>query len=69
MHAIMLVCSGEKENLMSELETKSKAEEEEEDFTDELSDEALDREHAGVMSCVCPNCSFCTRRGEAHSGN
>ena len=38
---------------MSELETKSKAEVE--DFTGELSDEALDREQEGGKSCACPN--------------
>ena len=36
---------------MSELEVKTEAEVE--DFTDELSDEALDRAEGGSLACYC----------------
>ena len=39
---------------MSELEMKTEAEVE--DFTDELSDEALDRAEGAVMRLLCPGC-------------
>jgi hypothetical protein len=44
---------------MTEMETKIEAEEE--DFTDELSDEALDREGAGGKACgtVCSHTGGC----------
>ena len=49
---------------MSELEMKTEAEVE--DFTDELSDEALDRaEGVMMMSCGGPNTSCLTRRSSA----
>ena len=41
---------------MSELEMKNEAETETEDFTDELSDEALDRENGGDVICVATSC-------------
>jgi hypothetical protein len=61
MHAtIVSLFWGEQENLMSELETTSEGEVE--DFTDELSDEALDREGAGFPpACGTAFSSFCGR--------
>ena len=41
---------------MSELEMKTEAEVE--DFTDELSDEALDRAEGGGLACSQFNCAF-----------
>ena len=43
---------------MSELETKNEAEPETEDFSDELSDEALDREQGEGRHCAKCQCGL-----------
>jgi hypothetical protein len=49
--ALLVQLRNEQEYLMSELETKSEAE----DFTDELSDEALDRWEEESRFCAPPS--------------